>query len=274
MAPKTAAPAKKAAAKTAANKKPVNSEIRNTGIMRLSRGRMFHKRGLWHIEKWRKANEKNKAEKKSTKPTRVVEKKIGGEKNGSTRQVRVNRFPRSYPTEDLPRNLKTNKRKTTFSQHKHSLRPSITPGTVLILVAGRHAAKRVVFLKQLKSGLLLVTGPFKLNGCPLRRINQIYVIATSTKVDLSKVNVPENLDDKFFNRVKAARNNKAAQGAEIFETKKETYTVNEERKSAQVNVDNQILAAVKAHSDRKLLRQYLKSRFALTNRVYPHKLKF
>jgi large subunit ribosomal protein L6e len=71
----------------------------------------------------------------------------------------------------------------------------------------------------LNSGLLLVSGPFKLNGCPLRRINQNYVIATSTKVDISKVTLPENLKDSFFNRIKA-RKQKPTEG-ELFEKKKE-----------------------------------------------------
>lgn len=256
--------------KKAARTQPINSELKSSGVMKLSRGRMFHKRGLWHIEKWRKQNEKKPEDKKPKTAARVTKKQIKGDKNGGSRLVRTQRFPKFYSTEEKPRKFKTNKK--AFSQHKHSLKQNITPGTVLILVAGRHAGKRVVFLKQLKSGLLLVTGPFKLNGCPLRRINQIYTIATSTKVDLSKVTLPANLDDKFFNRIKAKKS-KPAEG-EIFEKKEEKYKVNEERKTAQVNVDKQILAAIKSHAHKSALASYLKSKFGLSNKQYPHKLKF
>jgi large subunit ribosomal protein L6e len=87
------------------------------------------------------------------------------------------------------------------------LRPSLKPGAVLILLAGRFRGKRVVYLKPLSGGVLLVTGPMKINGVPLRRVNARYVIATSTVVDLDGVDV-DKFDDKYFAREKEAKKSK------------------------------------------------------------------
>lgn len=75
------------------------------------------------------------------------------------------------------------------------LRESLQPGAVLILLAGRFRGKRVVLLKHLSQGVLLVTGPFKINGVPLRRVNHRYVIATSARVDLT------GIDEKTLEKV-------------------------------------------------------------------------
>ena len=42
-------------------------------------------------------------------------------------------------------------------------------------------------------------GPFAVNGVPIRRVNQAYVIATKTTVDVSAVNAAK-FDDAYFKR--------------------------------------------------------------------------
>lgn len=52
----------------------------------------------------------------------------------------------------------------------------------------------------------MVTGPFKVNGVPLRRVNARYVIATSSKVDLKGIDekVVEKVGEEgYFTRDKA-----------------------------------------------------------------------
>lgn len=79
-----------------------------------------------------------------------------------------------------------------FLQVRKTIKPAkpranLEPGTILILVAGRFRGKRVILLKHLPQGVLLVTGPFKVNGVPLRRVNARYVISTSAKVELKGI---------------------------------------------------------------------------------------
>ncbi|KAM3227208.1 hypothetical protein ACQJBY_059225 [Aegilops geniculata] len=239
------------------------------GIKQASRSHAYHRRGLWAIKA-----KHGGAFPKAEKPAAVAE-------------------PKFYPADDVkPRTVSTRK------PHPTKLRSTITPGTVLILLAGRYMGKRVVFLKQLQSGLLLITGPFKINGVPIRRVNQAYVIATSTKVDISKVNV-QKFDDKYFAREKKTRAKKTE--GELFESDKEVHSciiilldalypscsntlfyifsvtlqatknLPDFKKDDQKVIDAELIKAIDAVPD---LKNYLGARFSLRDGDKPHEMTF
>ncbi|BBH07418.1 Ribosomal protein L6 family protein [Prunus dulcis] len=195
------------------------------GVGKFSRSKMYHKRGLWAI----KAKNGGVFPRHDAEPAAVTQ---------------PQKPPKFYPADDVKKPL-VNKRKAKPTK----LRASITPGTVLIILAGRFKGKRVVFLKQLPSGLLLVTGPFKINGVPLRRVNQAYVIGTSTKVDISGVNV-EKFDDKYF-------------------AKEEKNVIPQGKKDDQKSVDASLIKSIEAVPD---LKAYLAARFSLKSGMKPHEL--
>lgn len=173
-----------------------------------------------------------------------------------------------YPTEDLKSPIPSRK----SHQKPTRLRPNIVPGTVLIILTGRFRGKRVVFLKQLTSGLLLVTGPYKINGVPLRRVNQRYVISTSTRVPVTGVDVSK-LDDSFFaKKATDAQKKKKKEGEEFFnDSAAKKSEVSAERKTEQKKIDTLLIANITKISN---LKHYLNAKFSLTNGQKPHAIKF
>ncbi|RHZ44733.1 60S ribosomal protein eL6 [Aspergillus thermomutatus] len=184
------------------------------------------------------------------------------------RTVPAQKAQKWYPVDDESQPKKVRK-----AIRPTKLRESLQPGTILILLAGRFRGKRVILLKHLDQGVLLVTGPFKINGVPLRRVNARYVIATSKRVDISSVDqsVLEKVSasDYFTKEKKAEKKTEEAffkQGE-----KPEKKKVASARASDQKAVDQSILASVKKEA---FLGSYLASTFSLRNGDKPHEMKW
>lgn len=172
-----------------------------------------------------------------------------------------------YSTEDVPE-----KKVTRKAQRPTKIRKSLEPGTTLIILAGRFRGKRVVMLKQIED-TLLVTGPFKINGVPLRRVNPAYVIATSApKVDVSSIDLSK-FDKAYF--AKAGRKGSQAGDAkdlEFFAERDGKKTVPESRSADQKQVDAAVIKSIDKLGGS--FKSYLRASFALSNGDRPHLMKF
>jgi len=231
---------------------PRNREL-VPGVNRFSRSTMFHKKGKWAI--------KNKQTVKKKEEIKPVVKPFG--KKGETRTIKP-KGPKFYPADYVPHRLEKTKKHPIIR-----LRSSIKPGSVLIVLAGRFKGKRVVFIKQLPSGLLLVTGPFKVNGVPIRRVNQAYVIATSTSIDISGITIDPKFDDSFFKKPKKEK--KAKSETDFFATETEKKHLDKAQVESQKAFDTPIMNIIK---NQPHLRSYLKAKFSLSRGQFPHDLKF
>lgn len=138
-------------AKSAKPHAPRNEQLAG-GVMRFSRARIYQIKG---VHKKKTFPKKKKAVEKKVA---FKVKQVGGEKTGvKERKVPLIRQPKRLGSEN-EKIQKRGRNRKSYSEHKRRLRSTLTPGTVVILLAGRHKGKRAVFLKQLPSGLLLVNG--------------------------------------------------------------------------------------------------------------------
>mgnify|MGYP002477397497 CR=1 FL=1 len=117
----------------------------------------------------------------------------------------------------------------------------------MILLAGRFRGKRVVYLKHLEDNTLLISGPFKVNGVPLRRVNARY---------------------EYFAKEKLTKKEKKE--ANLF-PEQQNKEIKAERVEDQKVVDKALIAEIKKTP---LLKQYLSASFSLKNGDKPHMLKF
>lgn len=232
-------------------------------VNRLTKSQLYSKKGLF--KRPYKPIPRTKAPEVDYAATKSV--KVGGAKNGGERVVPVHKAPRFYPTETASQPKKARK-----SLRPPQIRPSLTPGTIVIILAGRFRGKRAVFLKSLQSGLLMISGPFKINGVPLRRVNQAYVIATKTKVDISDLKLEPKFDDAYFAKEKKTREQRA-KAKEFFAEngEREKKKCPDSRIADQKAIDKPLIAAI---AKTPSLAKYLATPFGLSNGECPHRMQF
>ncbi|KEG08125.1 putative 60S ribosomal protein L6 [Trypanosoma grayi] len=182
---------------------------------------------------------------------------------------------------------KVAKKVSRKSAEYSTLRKSCTPGTIAIILAGRFRGRRAVILKQLAgNGPLVISGPMKYSGVPIRRIDSRYIIATSTKVDLKGVDTGAITADVFARpkqekRVKSEGDfmgDKAKKAAERKAKKTSKAapkgTVSDSRAQLQKKIDAALIAAIKKDPLGKEKAGYLHSVFTIKPGDVPHRMNW
>ncbi|CAG0922363.1 unnamed protein product [Notodromas monacha] len=238
------------------------------GLMRFSKARMYQRKALY------------KRIKHGERPAHVGE--------GAPKPRKISK--RAAPRRPLP------------------LKKSLTPGTICILLSGRHKGKRVVFLKQLRTGLILVNGKIAFISCyntsavilrsytPRKTSSYVYssfgqLTSEDTYIGIYDemlfvighiygVLFVQRLCESFYRSFPREQMSIAPHrrfgpvAMSKNDTKKERYVVSDDKKKDQKEVDKVILTAMRKHPDAKLMWKYLRAVFGLRHGMFPHKRLF
>merc|ERR1712224_50428 len=139
-------------------------------------------------------------------------------------------------------------------------------GDILIILAGRFKGKRVIFLRKIARGIL-VTGPSEINGVPICQINNAFVLTTTFKLDLSRVDLSQL--DKTVHKFFGSKN-----FDQLIDDRHKTIKQSDfirDLKNERKKLDTVIIARIEATPG---LSSYLSASFTLKTGIKPHLLKF
>eukprot|EP00997_Jenningsia_sp_PLL12_P007945 NODE_4653_length_639_cov_2.237288_g3994_i0.p1 GENE.NODE_4653_length_639_cov_2.237288_g3994_i0~~NODE_4653_length_639_cov_2.237288_g3994_i0.p1 ORF type:complete len:207 (+),score=18.77 NODE_4653_length_639_cov_2.237288_g3994_i0:62-622(+) len=162
-------------------------------------------------------------------------------------------------------------KKKIITPEKIILKKNLQAGKIVIVLCGKFRGKRVVFLKQCSSGLILCTGPYCVNGVPLIRLNQKHVIVTSTSINVEQYleALSDKVNDSLFFAQKEEDEVKSEE--KFFEKKKPKRELSKEYVEIQKDLDAKLLVEIEKV---KYLKEYLKEYFSLRTNMRPHLMKF
>lgn len=153
--------------------------------------------------------------------------------------------------DDIPKFVEKYKART--ARKPRVGRTDLAKGMVVVVLEGIFASKRVVYLKGLEGNLALCAGPKSINGVPLFKIDERYLLATSTVLD---INVNVDIDEE-----------------NIILTKRDDYTtpMDAEMTDAEKKIDEEIAKAVK---EIKFMKSYLSEPFEIDTTRNFYSLKY
>jgi len=248
---------------------PVNQSLVEAEELSLKPGTLkYSKKELYKIEAFQKYLKKGIIPGEA-RAVRLVERK--DKKTGKTILMKMN--PKKYPVPHI--NMK---KELKLKQMR--LRKSIQPGVIGIVLKGDQRAKRVVCLKQIDSGLLLVCNPVG-DVAPTTVYHQLF-LATKMKIDVSGVKIPEEMTHEYFHNKRQERRDyrKALKKASVLGEdrpkmrKSPEDKMTPERLAINKKLEDQLTPLITGHPEGETFVQYMKSLFSLGANDYPHRMKW
>ncbi|KAF7682530.1 60S ribosomal protein L6 [Astathelohania contejeani] len=145
-----------------------------------------------------------------------------------------------YPADDLPKYVEKLRKRAEIKPKPR--RTDLVKGNIVVVLEGEYASMRVVYLGQLDNYMALCIGPSSVNGIPLFKINERYLLRTSMVLDF-KIDV--NVKD-----------------SEVYESKRDSLEsrMDVEPSETELKIQSAVMDAISQH---KAMKKYLSTPFTV-----------